>query len=230
MKKLIVFALALCLLLCPAALADSEITVQGTGTVRTAPDIAVISLGAEECGEDVSSIQAALNTRINAIIAVLTGEIGIAEEDVQTGSYSIYRRYYDDYGNPTRDYVASCSLNVTVRKVEDTGGVIDASFAAGANRLDNVSFGVEDDGSLADKALELAVADGIHRAQVIAGAAGLTLPAAPKRITESGEINYFSNVSRSTAFDEAGKGAGTTIMGAMVKVSATVTVTYEIDD
>ncbi len=230
MKKLFVVLLALCLLLCPAALADSEITVQGTGTVRTAPDIAVIALGAEESGEDVSSIQAALNARINAIIAALTGEGGIAEEDVQTGNYSIYRRYYDDYGNPTKDYVASCTLNITVRDVEKAGGVIDTSFAAGANRLDNVSFGVEDDGSLADKALELAVADGIHRAQVIANAAGLTLPAAPERITESGEINYYSNVTRASAFDEAGPAGGTTIMGAMVKITATVTVTYEIKD
>lgn len=229
-KKLLILVLALCVILCPTAFASSEITVQGTGTVRTAPDIAVISLGAEEIGEDVATIQAALNIRINAIIASLTGELGLEEADIQTGNYSIYRRYYDDYGNPAKDYVASCTLNVTVRQVEDAGMIIDAAFAAGANRLDNVAFSVEDDGSLSDKALELAVADAIHRAQVIAGASGLTLPAVPSRITESGDVNYFTNVSRASAFDESAKTTGTTIMSAMVKITATVTVTYVIGD
>ncbi|MBQ8954170.1 MAG: SIMPL domain-containing protein [Clostridia bacterium] len=230
MKKLFAALLALCLLLCPAALADSEITVQGMGAVRTAPDIAVISLGAEESGEDVAAIQSQLNARVNAIIDALTGEAcGIAEEDVQTSNYSIYRRYYDDYGNPTKDYVASCMLNVTVRDIEKAGSVIDAAFEAGANTLGNVSFSVEDDGTLSDKALELAVADGMHRAQVIAGAAGITLPAVPSRVSEGVEIYYRASntVARSEASSDA---AAPKLRSGSVEITATVTVTYEIDD
>lgn len=231
MKKLFAVMLALCLLLAPAALADPEITVQGVGTIRTSPDIAIISLGAEESGEDVAAIQAALNVRINAVIDALTGEDGIDENDIQTSNYSIYRRYYDDYGEPSRDYVAACTLNVTVRDVERAGSVIDTAFAAGANRLDNVSFSVEDDGALSDKALAMAVADGMHRAQVIADAAGITLPPVPDRITESADVYYYSNASRAVpAADEAGGNTSTRLMGAMVRITATVTVTYDLDD
>ncbi len=229
MKKLLILVLALCVVLCPAALADSEITVQGTGVIRTAPDIAVISVGAEESGEDVAAIQAQLNTRINGLIAALTGEAcGIAEEDIQTNNYSIYRRYYDDYGNPTKDYVASCSLNVVVRDIEKAGGIIDAAFAAGANTLGNVSFSVADDGTLSDKALELAVADGMHRAQIIAGAAGIELPAVPSRVSEAAEVFYRSSntVAKSMAEDSA----GTRIMSGSVEITANVTVTYIIKD
>ena len=229
MKKLLILVLALCVVLCPAALADSEITVQGTGVIRTAPDIAVISVGAEESGEDVAAIQAQLNTRINGLIAALTGEAcGIAEEDIQTNNYSIYRRYYDDYGNPTKDYVASCSLNVVVRDIEKAGGIIDAAFAAGANTLGNVSFSVADDGTLSDKALELAVADGMHRAQIIAGAAGIELPAVPSRVSEAAEVFYRSSntMARSMAEDYA----GTRIMSGSVEITANVTVTYIIKD
>ncbi len=229
MKKLLILVLALCVVLCPAALADSEITVQGTGVIRTAPDIAVISVGAEESGEDVAAIQAQLNTRINGLIAALTGEAcGIAEEDIQTNNYSIYRRYYDDYGNPTQDYVASCSLNVVVRDIEKAGGIIDAAFAAGANTLGNVSFSVADDGTLSDKALELAVADGMHRAQIIAGAAGIELPAVPSRVSEAAEVFYRSSntVAKSMAEDSA----GTRIMSGSVEITANVTVTYIIKD
>ncbi|MBR3502865.1 MAG: SIMPL domain-containing protein [Clostridia bacterium] len=231
MKKLLILILALCVAVCSAALADTEITVQGTGVIRTAPDIAVISLGVEESGEDVAAIQSQLNARINAIIAALTGEAGgIAEEDVQTGNYSIYRRYYDDYGNPTKDYVASCMLNVTVRDIEKAGGVIDAAFAAGANTLGNVSFSVDDDGTLADRALELAVEDGMHRAQVIAGAAGVQLPACPSRVSEGAEVSYVTFNSMARSEDVASGKTATKLMGGSVEISATVTVTYDVDD
>ena len=233
MKKRIFALLILCLFLFPAALADSEITVQGTGTIRTSPDIAVITLGAEASGEDVAVIQAEVNEKINAVIEALTGEGGIAEEDIQTSDYSIYRRYYDDYGNPVQGYVASCALNVTVREVENAGSAIDLAFAAGANVLNDVSFRVEDDGSLADRALELAVADGMHRAQVIADAAGLGLPAAPSSISQAWDVSYYTNNARgmdSGKLTESAADASTRTMAGMVVISATVSMTYEIDD
>ena len=228
MKKLFAAMLALCLMLYPAALADPEITVQGIGTVRTAPDIAVISLGAEESGEDVAAIQTAVNEKINAIIEALV-ESGVAEEDIQTANFNIYRRYYDDYGNPTKDYVASCSLNITVREIEKAGNVIDIAFTAGANTLGNVMFSIEDDGALADKALELAVADGMHRAQVIASAAGIQLPAVPTRVTEGADV-YYRPTNAVFKSEAASDGAATRIMSGMVEISATVTVSYDIDD
>lgn len=231
MKKLLILILTLCVVLCPAALADTEITVQGTGTIRTTPDVVYISLGAEESGEDVAAIQAQLNTRINAIIDVLTGEeCAVADKDIRTGNYSIYRRYYDDYGNPTKDYVASCMLNVTVRDIEKAGKVIDAAFAAGANTLGNVAFSVDDDGTLSDQALELAVQDGMHRAQVIAGAAGIQLPAVPTRVSEGTQVSYFSANNAPLAREAATDGVATKLMAGSVEISATVTVTYVIDD
>ena len=228
MKKLFSLVLTLCLLLCPMALADSAITVQGVGVLRTTPDIAVVSLGAEETGEDVAAIQGAVNEKISAIIAALTGEGEIAAKDIKTSSYALYRRHYDDYGNPTKDYVATCSLSITVRDVNRAGDIIDMAFAAGANFIGGVSFSVEDaDGALADQALQLAVADGMHRAQVIAGAAGITLPAVPSRISESGSVDY-GPVTRSMASMDSAKGAE--IMGGMTEITASVTVTYDIDD
>ena len=45
MKKLVSLILCLSLLLTGAALADTTISVQGQGAIRTNPDIAVITLG-----------------------------------------------------------------------------------------------------------------------------------------------------------------------------------------
>ena len=228
MKKLLIFALALCLLLCPAALADSEITVQGRGTVRTAPDIALISLGAEESGEDVAAIQSSVNQRVNAIIEALTGEGGIAEEDIQTNDYSIFRRWYDNYGNPVDDFVASCALCVVVRDIDQAGTIVDLAFKAGANTLNDISFSVADSSELADKALSLAVADGMHRAQIIAEAAGIALPAVPTRVSEGGDVYYSVNTSRLMVEKSAGGADSTKLMGGTVEITASVTVTYVI--
>ena len=120
-------------------------------------------------------------------------------------------------------------LNVTVRDIEKAGSVIDAAFAAGANTLGNVFFSVDDDGTLSDRALELAVEDGMHRAQVIAGAAGIQLPACPTRVSEGVEVSYrpANAVARSEATSD---GAATKLMSGSVEISATVTVTYVIDD
>ena len=230
MKKLIVALLALCLALSPAALADSEITVQGLGTVRTAPDIAVISLGAEEVGEDVAAIQSAVNQRIDAVIEALTGEGGIAGEDIQTNDYSIYRRWYDNFGNPVNDFVASCALRVVVRDIDQAGAVVDLAFKAGANTLNDISFSIADTSELADKALALAVADGMHRAQIIAGAAGITLPAVPTRVSEGAEVYYSANTSRAMVEKSAGGADDTQLMAGTVEITANVNVTYVIKD
>ncbi|MBO4885817.1 MAG: SIMPL domain-containing protein [Clostridia bacterium] len=230
MKKLIVLALAFCLLLCPAALADSEITVQGMGTVCTAPDIAVITVGAEEVGEDVAAIQSAVNQRINAVIEAWTNEGGIPRENIQTNDYSIYRRWYDNYGNPVNDFVASCSLRVTIDNIDLAGVFVDQAFKAGANTLNDITFSIADSSELADKALALAVADGMHRAQIIAEAAGITLPAVPTRVSEGGDVYYSVNTSRAMVEKFAGSADVTQLMAGTVEIVANVTVTYVIKD
>ena len=230
MKRLTVLILAICLLVTPAALADRTISVQGTGVIRTTPDVAVISLGAEAYGEDVSSIQKSVNESINNIIDTLTNEFDIPQESIQTGNYSIYRRYYDDYGNPSREYVATCMLNVTVTDIDKAGAVIDAAFTAGANTMGSVTFSVRDQSTLADTALSLAVENAIHRARVIAAAAGLTLDDIPTVITEGIDNGYVTNTYRSSMTEDAAAGASSKIMGGTVEISATVTVTYIIKE
>jgi hypothetical protein len=230
MKKLVSLILCLSLLLTGAALADTTISVQGQGAIRTNPDIAVITLGAETYGEDVAAIQASVNQTINNIIDTLTEEKGIEGKNIQTRDYSIYRRYYDDYGNVSREYVASCMLAITVTEVDKAGEIIDAAFAAGANTMGNVTFSVKNQEALSDEALKLAVQNAMRRAQVMAEAAGVTLPKLPSKITEGYDMSYTSSVSNRSMTEDAAMGASAKIMSGTVEITANVTVTYEIDD
>ena len=225
MKKMFAALLAALMLLSSAALADTRISVQGQGAVQVSPDLAL-----EEIGEDVAAIQAAVNGKTNAVIDALTGEGGMAEADIRTENYAIYRYYgYDYEKDQAPQYAASCMLRLTLRDVDKAGAIIDLAFANGANMLNNISFSIADDGELADKALALAVADGIHRAQVIAAAAGITLPAVPTQVTEGSGVYYGERAERAWAEDSA-VNASTKLMSGMVEITASVTVTYEIDD
>ena len=226
MKKFLSLLLVLLLMLPAAALADTKIAVNGSATVQAEPDMVTLSLGVEETKDDVAAAQALVNEKIAAVVEALKNA-GIDEKDVQTGYYSIYNSYdYDDPDN--MQYVASCSLNVIVRDLSKAGEMIDVAVAAGANQVGGVTFGVADLTALQDRALELAVADGIRRAGVMAKAAGVTLPALPESVEENS--SYYDGGSARAYTMDAAAGASTSLMGGMVSVTSSVTVTYDVND
>ena len=226
MKKFLSLLFVLLLMLPAAALADTKIAVTGSATVQAEPDMVTLSLGVEETKGDVAAAQATVNEKIAAVVEALKNA-GIDEKDVQTGYYSIYNNYnYDDPSDV--QYVASCSLNVIVRDLSKAGEMIDVAVAAGANQVGGVTFGVADLTALQDRALELAVADGIRRAGVMAKAAGVTLPALPESVEENS--SYYDGGSARAYTMDAAAGASTSLMGGMVSVTSSVTVTYDVND
>ena len=226
MKKFLSLLFVLLLMLPAAALADTKIAVTGSATVQAEPDMVTLSLGVEETKGDVAAAQATVNEKIAAVVEALKNA-GIDEKDVQTGYYSIYNNYnYDDPSDI--QYVASCSLNVIVRDLSKAGEMIDVAVAAGANQVGGVTFGVADLTALQDKALEMAVADGIRRAGVMAKAAGVTLPALPESVEENS--SYYDGGSARAYTMDAAAGASTSLMGGMVSVTSSVTVTYDVND
>lgn len=226
MKKFLSLLFVLLLMLPAAALADTKIAVTGSATVQAEPDMVTLSLGVEETKGDVAAAQALVNEKLAAVVEALKNA-GIDEKDVQTGYYSIYNNYnYDDPSDI--QYVASCSLNVIVRDLSKAGEMIDVAVAAGANQVGGVTFGVADLTALQDRALEMAVADGIRRAGVMARAAGVTLPALPESVEENS--SYYDGGSARAYTMDAAAGASTSLMGGMVSVTSSVTVTYDVND
>ncbi|MBO4297380.1 MAG: SIMPL domain-containing protein [Clostridia bacterium] len=70
----------------------------------------------------------------------------------------------------------------------------------------------------------------MHRAQIIAEAAGITLPAVPTRVSEGGDVYYSVNTSRAMVEKFAGSADVTQLMAGTVEIVANVTVTYVIKD
>ena len=229
MKKVLSLLFVLLLMLPAAALADTKLAVTGSATVQAEPDMVTLSLGVEETKSDVLAAQALVNKKLADVIEALKAA-GIDEKDIQTSYYNIYNSYsYDD--PESRQYVASCSFDVIVRDLSRAGEMIDVAVAAGANLVSGVTFGVTNLAALQDRALELAVADGIRRAGIMAAAAGVQLPALPESVEERSSYYGYSERGKGGTFDMAATTeASTTLMGGMVSVTSSVTVTYDVDN
>lgn len=208
----------------------STLTVSGTGEATADSDSVTITLGVQTRDESAAKAADDNARRMAASIEALQAA-GVPEEEIKTSSYSIY---------PTRDWIdgrqsekvifevsnrVTFTLNLTDEV--DVGGIIDAAVGAGANTIDGVSFGLRDPTPVREEALEEAVLDGMGKAAVIAEAAGVSLGRILS-ISEGGSAPI--PMAESKVFFAADAGAATPIAPGDVKVTATVTITYEIKD
>ena len=227
MRKLISLLLTLCLLaVSAAALADTAITVSGTGNTYVAADTAVISLGVNARDKDVLKAQAAVNEAIAAVRAALE-EKGVAKEDINTDYINIYAIY--DYQNDMEQivaYNANSTLAIRVTDMESVGSLIDTAFTAGANTLNGIDFSASDTAAARAEALKAAVADAKAKAEALAEAAGLKVKEL-KAIEEGGTYSYANSRGFETKEMAAAGDYGTVVQSARLVVSATITVTYE---
>ena len=234
MKKLIAIFLSIVLILAATtALADTKITVNGTGEVRVSADTAVISLGVNARDKDVLKAQQKVNETIAAIRTALV-DAGVKEENINTDFINIYAIYdYKEDQEQIVAYNANSTLAIKVTDMESVGSVIDVCFAAGANTLNGINFSASDTTEAEAEALKKAVADANAKAEVLTEAAGLKIKGI-EVISEGGVYSYTNTVGNMYAkgFDveeaEADIG-GTVVQSAKLVVSASVSITFEAE-
>lgn len=235
MKKLIAIFVALVMLLFSvAALAETKITVNGTGEVRVSADTAIISLGVNARDKDVLKAQQRVNETIAAIRTALI-EQGVKEENINTDFINIYPLY--DYSNDQEQlaaYNASSTLAIKVTGMESVGSLIDVCFAAGANTLNGISFSASDTEEAKTEAMKKAVTDAKKKAEILAEASGLKIIGI-EIISEGGVYSYQNNVGNVYAkgvddiVEETEADAGTVVQSAKLIVSASVSITFEAE-
>ena len=213
-----------------AALAETEITVSGTGETQVSADTAVISLGVSARDQDVLKAQQKVNETIAAIRKALT-EKGVKEENINTEYINIYAMY--DYSSDQEQiaaYNASSTLAIRVTDMDSTGTLIDVAFEAGANTLNGISFSASDTEEARAASLKKAVADARAKAEILAEAAGLSITGI-ETVSEGGVYSYDNTVgnfrAKGVSAMETEEDAGTVVQAAKLVVSATVTITFE---
>ena len=236
MKKLIALFVGLIMVLFSvAALAETKITVNGTGEVRVSADTAIISLGVNARDKDVLKAQQRVNETIAAIRTALI-EQGVKEENINTDFINIYPLY--DYSNDQEQlaaYNASSTLAIKVTDMESVGTLIDVCFAAGANTLNGISFSASETEEAKTEVMKKAVTDAKKKAEILAEASGLKITGI-EIISEGGVYSYQNNVgnvySRTTGMEEPAEveeDSGTVVQSAKLIVSASVSITFEAE-
>ena len=136
MKKLIALFVALTVIfMATFALAETKISVNGTGETQISADTAIISLGVSARDKDVLQAQQKVNTAIASIRKALI-EQGVKEENINTDYINIYAIYdYSGDREQVMAYSADSTLAIKITDIDTVGALIDVSFAAGANTL-----------------------------------------------------------------------------------------------
>jgi len=162
----------------PAWAADPRsISMTGHGEISAAPDMAQVTAGVTTTAPTAAQALSANSARMKGIFAALE-KLGVPEKNIQTTNFFVSPQYTNgDNNNPRRLTGYQVNNDVTMRlgDVGKLGSALDALVTAGANQINGISFSIQNNGPLLEKARADAVADARTRAETYAKAAGVTL-------------------------------------------------------
>ncbi len=154
MRKYLIPALMLGAITLPASAAEVQIQASGpvvelsvNETVKAKPDIATVSAGVTS---EAPTAVAAMRQNAQEMDAVIKRikSLGIADRDIQTTGINLGARYDYDQSSQRqvfKGYAASNRVSVILRKVADTGKVLDSLVAAGATDIGGPQFSIDND-------------------------------------------------------------------------------------
>lgn len=223
--------LLFCLILLVPSYANAEaapriLTISGAGQVTVAPDLALVSVGVE-VGAPTADRALKLNSaRMQEVFASLE-QAGIAPGDIQTSQLSIHPQWdsqQTSYDKPIsiKGFIATNVVQVRLRDLARLGQVLDALTRSGANRIQGVRFDISEPGQHLDRARQLAVADALRKARLIADAAGVTLgPIQTIEASDGGQTFYRAEAARMAD--------GVPIAEGELSLNANVTIRFAIE-
>ena len=233
MKKFFILTLMM-MMICATTFAEElkvpTISVSGEGVVEVAPDRATVTLGVVTREKNPAAVQSsnarAAQSVINSIVA-----LGVERRNITTGNYNFSPtyRHHNDGRTELDGYEAVNSVTVIVDDLSIVGKIIDAALKNGANRVDDLSFGLRNKAAYQDEALRLAILDAKRKAEVAARALGKNILGVWSVSINSASVIAPRNYKMSRAMTEdAAVGLETPVEGGTLNCSASVHVEFEI--
>ena len=203
------------------------IEVDGHGETRTSPDVADLDLAIDtqaKTAEQAATSNAALATKVIDALKTKLGDKG----KITTGGYSLNPRYDERPSQrPTIiGYEASNTVTVHTGALDMVGALIDSAIAAGANRVNSLSFSVEDDTKARTEAIAIATRDAHAQADALASALNVKLGKVLKATTVAQQRPIPIIAGRAMAM---AANVSTPVEPGEVTVPATVSLTFEIE-
>lgn len=211
----------------PLSAADRNLlSVSGNGEVTVKPDVAFINMGVTTRDPSASKVQTDNAAAMNAVIAAIKAA-GIDEKDIRTSAFNMYPVVnYETQPQTITGYEINNTVSVTINDLTKVGDVITAGMGAGANTTNGISFSLKDSDAAYQEALKLAIAKAEAKAKTMADAAKIKL-GAPASISE-GSVNIVYPTMERADLVKAADSIGGTIQAGELKVTASVSIVYEI--
>ena len=154
-------------------LSGTRLDVNATGSVTRMPDLAIISAGVVTRSSSASGAIADNAERMERVRAALR-RAGIADRDVQTSAISLNPdyRYQDNQPPVLTGYQASNNVSIKFRDIRNSGRILDALVAQGANQINGPTLTIDRPEAAYDEARTDALAVGRARAELYARSLG----------------------------------------------------------
>ena len=230
--SLVGLVMALCILFsCSLVQAQDlrTISVDGSSTIKVAPDKVTISISIENTAKGSKLASAQKGQIMQNIQSGILG-LAITKDKMQTTNYNLYPVYNTkDNSREIIGYSVSNEITVTIDNIDMVGTVIDTAINAGASNVNSIEFGLKDSQVYKDKVLQQAIADAKRKAQVVANSLEKSIVNVVSVNTGSTyiEAKNFNNAMYMRAADATG--ATSPIQSGDISVRANVSVVFEMN-
>lgn len=205
---------------------EPTLSLSASAEVNLAPEYARVSAGVVSRAD---TAQTAMRDNARAMAAVFAAlrEAGVAEEDMQTSQLSVSPVYADrrETGRAELNIIGYEARNTVTARVNDTsrtGAAIDAMVGAGANNINNVTFGSDNTDAAMDEARRQAIANLLAKAELFADAADFELCG----IRRMGEVHMGSPQPVMMRASFAEDAAATPVAAGQLTLSASVNADF----
>ena len=202
-----------------------QVNVNGEGSVKIKPDYAIISIGSEIKELDSAKAKKQNDDIIAKMIQVIK-KAQIQEKDYQTDRINLYKtREYQE----KKDYfVASQSINITLRNLEQYEKLMSDLMDAGANSIQSIEFKSTKTETVASEIRAKAVLNAKKKAEDYAGALNQNIGKALIISDQSMVNNPRDYMMKANAMSADAAGMEQTLAVGEIEISTNVNVVFEL--
>jgi hypothetical protein len=208
---------------------ESTMDVSGTAQLSVDPDKAEVYFSVETLAMSAEVSQQD-NAKVMQDVRSALADLGIKATDMETTSYSLYPDYeYDRNGSMIfKGYKTVQSTKITLSDLSKAGPVADTVVVAGANRVDNIVFGLTD--AKRDQIKAQVVNMSIDNAKQKADSQSARMGVKITKVRHFSESSVY--VSPYITYEKAAipsAAPSTEVTPGQIDVTAAVSVTYQIE-
>jgi uncharacterized protein YggE len=209
-------------------IAGTRLDINATGEVTRVPDLAVINAGVVTRSATAGGAIQQAATRMARVREALR-QAGIADRDIQTSNITLEPQYtYANNQPPKLDgYSATNQLSIRFRDIENTGKILDALVAQGANQINGPNLTIDKPEAALDEARAKAVAAARARADLYTRSLGMRVVRVVS-VSESGGSYPVPPPMPMYARAEAAQAADSKIEAGEQKLQVNLAVTFEL--